>query len=630
MRGGGVDFGPGFRGVMGEEEEEVVSAPERTMRRRRRRRRRRRGEEADDGYSPSSTGGGGSSCCGSFDCDSLNLSGYDDGWLQPLAGFVRPDGDPDTDLETDGLATSSSNVYTERPDEEVLCGVKEEEWARVQEPAKNPAGLATPECQNHRYRPETARLLGRKGSKQRPASLDFGSPGFNGASFSPSFVVGGVGLMNKGFLSSRIRSDVFHSPGTPNYPRHRTSVLGCQKGWSSERVPLPSKGNRRYPGSSMAFPYSNGRTLPSKWEDAERWIFSPNSSDALGRTSAAHARRPKSKSGPLGPPGRLGGQYSSVSSSLTLLDSGRVGPFTANSPFVAGVLIPEHVCGGKSTNGTYPSRVAADEISVGSGGRFRPANCGSNAIRSTRVRRRLDIAAESSASLPSTQESIRDQQVDTTEDSGTTVGPIISTKDAATQTSPELSRSSSPNTRPPFTRSLSTQQVKESEACFSDIEIRDVQMDDRVTLTRWSKKVVTRSSNKNSMNIIDWKEKTVESKSSSWDFTEAKCISKVEIEDANVTAWDNLQKAKAEAAIQKLVMKLEKKRSSSLDKIFNTLRSAQRKTQVMRDCDAATISQDEKVSRKTKKTSQLSKNGQIRIRTRGIHSYVNINSLVKL
>ncbi|KAK3133513.1 hypothetical protein QOZ80_6AG0537490 [Eleusine coracana subsp. coracana] len=597
MRGVGGDSGSGFRGVLEGEEEEVVSAPEGPMRRRR----RRWGEEADDGYSPSSTGGGGSSCCGSFSCDS------------PLAGFVRPDGDPDTDLETDGLATSSSNAsaaYTERQDEEVLCGLREEEWARVQEPAKTLVGRATPECQNHRYRSEAALLLGRKGSKQRPASLDFGSPGFNGASFSPSFVVGGVGLMNKGLVSSHIRSDFFHSPGTPNYPRHRSSVLGCQKGWSSERVPHPSKGNRRYPGSSMAFPYSNGRALPSKWEDAERWIFSPNSSDAHGRTSAAHVRRPKSKSGPLGPPGRLAGQYSSVSSSMSLLDSGRVGQFAANSPFVAGVLMPEHVCGGKYTTVKYPSRAAVNEIDVGSGGRFYPANGGSHAIQSTRVRRRLDIAAESSASLPSTQESIQDEQVAITENSATTCSPIISRKDAATQTSPELSRSSSPDARPLFTRSLSTQQAKESETCFSDLEIRDVQMDDRVTLTRWSKKNVTRSSNKNSKNIVEWKEKTVESKSS-WDFTEKKCISKVEREDAKVTVWDSLQKAKAEAAIQKLVIKLEKKRSSSLDKIFSTLRSAQRKAQVMRDPDAVTANQDEKASRKTKRTPQRSKNGQI-------------------
>jgi hypothetical protein len=253
------------------------------------------------------------------------------------------------------------------------------------------------ECQNHRYPPEAALWLRGKGSKQLPTSLNIGSPGFNGASFSPNFVVGGVGLMNKGLASSHFRSDVFHSPGTPNYPWHHSSVLGCQKGWSSERVPLPSKGNRRYPGSSMAFPYSNGRALPSKWEDAERWIFSPNSSDALGRASAAHVRRPKSKSGPLGPPGRLGGQDSSVSSSVSLLDSGRVRQFTANSPFVAGVLMPEHVCGGKNTNGTYAS----------SGGRFYPANGVSHAIRSTRVRPQLNIAAESSASLPSTQESIK-------------------------------------------------------------------------------------------------------------------------------------------------------------------------------------------------------------------------------
>ncbi|KAL5658419.1 hypothetical protein ACJX0J_031582, partial [Zea mays] len=474
----------------------------------------------------------------------------------PLAGFVRPDGDPDTDLETDGLATSTSSAFTERQDdeaEEALYGVKEEEWAQIQEPAKNPAFRATPECHKQRYRTDAAVLLhGRKGSKQRPASLDLGSPGFHGATFSPSFVIGGVGLMNKGLGASVIRSDVFHSPGTPNYPRHRASVLGCHKGWSSERVPHPSKGNRRYPGSSMAFPYSNGRTLPSKWEDAERWIFSPNSSDALGRTTVAHARRPKSKSGPLGPPGRLGGQYSSVSS-VSLLDNGRAGPITANSPFAAGVLMPEHVCEGKSTNGTYSSRPIGNEINIGRGVKICPLNGGSHPVRTSRVRQRLDYAVESSVSLPSTQESVQDEQVEITEDSASTIASIISRKDAATQTSPELSRSSSPNTRPTFNGSLSTEQVKEKGSCLSDLDIRDVQMDDRVTLTRWSKKNVTRSSNKNSTNIIEWSEKTVESKSSSWGFAKAKCISKIDREDTEITAWENIEKAKADAAIQKLV-----------------------------------------------------------------------------
>ena len=121
--------------------------------------------------------------------------------------------------------------------------------------------------------------------------------------------------------------------------------------------------------------------------------------------------------------------------------------------------------------------------------------------------------------------SCSDEQVEVTEDSASIVS-IISRKDAATQTSPELSRSSSPNNRPTFNGSLSTEQVKDSGSCSSDLDIRDVQMDDRVTLTRWSKKNVTRSSNKNSTNMIEWNEKTVESNSSSWGFAEAKCISK--------------------------------------------------------------------------------------------------------
>jgi hypothetical protein len=45
--------------------------------------------------------------------------------------------------------------------------------------------------------------------------------------------------------------------------------------------------------------------------------------------------------------------------------------------------------------------------------------------------------------------------------------------------------------------------------------------------------------------------------------------------------------------------------SSSLDKIFNTLMSAKRKGQVLRDRDAATTNQDEKASRKTKRQHNL-------------------------
>ncbi|KAL8473208.1 hypothetical protein ACS0TY_030146 [Phlomoides rotata] len=61
------------------------------------------------------------------------------------------------------------------------------------------------------------------------------------------------------------------------------------------------------------------------------------------------------------------------------------------------------------------------------------------------------------------------------------------------------------------------------------------------------------------------------------------CTSKLKREEAKINAWENLQKAKAEAAIQKLEMKLQKKRSASMDKIANKLRGAQMKAQAMRN-----------------------------------------------
>jgi hypothetical protein len=88
-----------------------------------------------------------------------------------------------------------------------------------------------------------------------------------------------------------------------------------------------------------------------------------------------------------------------------LFDSGRVGHLTANSPFLAGVLIPEHYCGGKSNVGKNTSRIPGDEFGIGIVGMSCLANSGSAAIQSTRVRRRLAAAVDSSASLPSTQES---------------------------------------------------------------------------------------------------------------------------------------------------------------------------------------------------------------------------------
>uniref|UniRef100_A0A0D9X8T1 Remorin C-terminal domain-containing protein n=1 Tax=Leersia perrieri TaxID=77586 RepID=A0A0D9X8T1_9ORYZ len=556
--------------------------------------------------------GGGGGCSGSSTSHGSSLCD------SPLPSFVRHGGGgPGSDLELDGLPTSSSNASSGSQEEDhgPLQGVKEEGWIQVQGPIKNTAAHSTGECQDQRYRLGSDLFHGRTERKQRPASVDFGCPNVDKSStHSPGFLVNGAGMMNKGLgVSSQNKSGVPTSPGTPGNNRRGVTAVGYQQGWSSERVPLSSNGQRRYPGNSMVLPHNTGRTLPSKWEDAERWIFSPNPSNALGRTSIPQSRRPKAKSGPLGPPGRFGEPYSSVSSSSSLLDNGRVGNLKANSPFLAGVLLPEHVCGGNSHTGRDLKCVSGDDSSNGLGVASGVAHGAHPSVWSTRVYQQLNSAFQSSQSSPTSQESAQActvEQIEITTDSTTSNKPAILRKDVATQTSPERSRSSSPSGRSSFSRSLSVQQVKELESCFSKLEIRDVQMDDRVTLTRWSKKHVTRGSENNSTNIIEWKKKTVESKSSAWEVTEtAKCISKVEGEEAKMTAWENMQKAKAEAAIQKLVMKLEKKRSYSLERIFNTLRSANRKTHVIRS--TTTTNLDQHISRTVKRPSHLSKNGQM-------------------
>lgn len=149
--------------------------------------------------------------------------------------------------------------------------------------------------------------------------------------------------MKKASANPRRSSGTFPSPGTPNYG----GGGGLQKGWSSERVPLPASSGRRY-AHCAPLPLNNGRSLPSKWEDAEKWIFSPVAGEGGSRASAAPPphRRPKSKSGPLGLPG-----YAYYASSSPLMmpayDGGRVGGFMASSPFSAGVLGVDAVAAGQ-------------------------------------------------------------------------------------------------------------------------------------------------------------------------------------------------------------------------------------------------------------------------------------------
>ena len=121
---------------------------------------------------------------------------------------------------------------------------------------------------------------------------------------------------------------------------------------------LHTNGNRKQVNPAL-LPFNNGRTLPSKWEDAERWIFSPVSGDGPVRPSLQQPqRRPKSKSGPLGPPGVA--YYSLCSPILPMFEGGNLGNLMAGSPFSARVLGADglSICSGAGSGaGIYPAHL---------------------------------------------------------------------------------------------------------------------------------------------------------------------------------------------------------------------------------------------------------------------------------
>lgn len=99
----------------------------------------------------------------------------------------------------------------------------------------------------------------------------------------------------------------------------------------------------------------------------------------------------------------------------------------------------------------------------------------------------------------------------------------------ATQMSPEGSSCSSPNLRPSFSASTppNLPMTELRSLPFSKMDIRDVPVDERVTMTRWSKKHRALFSGRGSENVDSWKIKETSSQSSSWDISErSKTVSK--------------------------------------------------------------------------------------------------------
>ncbi|KAL7603746.1 hypothetical protein Lser_V15G18954 [Lactuca serriola] len=403
---------------------------------------------------------------------------------------------------------------------------------QILDSARSSFSQALKDCQTRKSRSEN---LSRKSDRRRPTSLDLNNQVINVTTSSPR-------LAMKTSVSSR-KTSLFPSPVTPNYRPPN------MKGWSSERVPLPTNTNRRQVSSGL-MSYNSGRTLPSKWEDAERWICSPVGGEATLKQSIQQPqRRQKSKSGPLGPHGSS--FYSMYSPAVHTFDGGNIGSLSLlnGSPFSSRINSNNNV--DRNVNsGNFPSLT--------------------------------EPCMARSVSVHGCSESLSQSLLRITQDGKT---GDVSRRDMATQMSPEGSPYSSPRMRNSISVSNSLtvdelQQIRTSKA-----DVRDVQVDDQVSLSRWSKKTRTRIPGRRAGSDIvdDWKRKALEVRSADWEVSEmTKSLSKVKREEAKITAWENLQKAKAEASIRKLEMKLEKKRSSSMDKIMSKLRSAQKKAQEMR------------------------------------------------
>ncbi|KAJ0096459.1 hypothetical protein Patl1_28694 [Pistacia atlantica] len=134
-------------------------------------------------------------------------------------------------------------------------------------------------------------------------------------------------------------------------------------------------------------------------------------------------------------------------------------------------------------------------------------------------------------------------------------------------------------------------------------------VDKRATTISWSKKHGSRMIKKCVPDIEELYQNPSGPCASSWDLSKATTnISKLRREEAKISAWENLQKAKVEATIRKLEMKLEKKRSHSMDKILNKLKISQRKAQEMRSL--VSITQEQQVAKTSHKVRFFHKHVQ--------------------
>ncbi|XP_027345606.1 uncharacterized protein LOC113857683 [Abrus precatorius] len=375
-----------------------------------------------------------------------------------------------------------------------------------------------------------------------------------------------LGVMKKSSSSSQNLGS-FPSPGAPYY---RDRSLGNQKGWSSERISKPTSSisiSSRHSMAGLTPLFSRGRTMPSKWDEAERWICSPVSPYAESRSSHAQLqRRPKSISGPIVPPG-VAAFYSNYSPAVPLRQGLIVRNLMVGSPFSTGVLAPVAV----SVHHYDPRDSAVFSYDIDNG-----IQCSSPVLNENGAVHSAMSTAPTCGTLSPTSQ---DEKHDGTMNEDNVICQSLRC-DRGTQMSPEETENDAHSSP----KSCATSIIGQQDCISTKLEVRDVQVDSEATIIKWSKRHATKLTKKDSLHSKELREISAQAQASCWDINESTLdTSKLQREEAKIIAWENLQKAKAEAAIRKLEMKLEKKRSSSMDKILNKLRRAQLKAENMRN-----------------------------------------------
>ncbi|KAK9713531.1 hypothetical protein RND81_06G033400 [Saponaria officinalis] len=368
-------------------------------------------------------------------------------------------------------------------------------------------------------------------------------------------------LGKKVLMTSNTFSGTFQSPESSLCSEDDRANTGNSKGWYSERVPQSGyRARKGYVAASALMPFSSGRALPSKWDDAERWISSPLSVGDCGSHLAQ--RRAKSKSGPLGPTGvGLCGGYNSFSPvfGVGVIGGGKWrNSIAGESTAAVGVVGGSGGGGGDGRRRSCPGHGEPEWLDLWGGPLSltdkRDVNMDNDGFESNLAHDHFDSINSSSNNDDDNNNNacIDESKVDR----------VISRRDMATQMYPE-SESSSPIS------AYSPSPLLENEPNYMnnqspEFEVRDVQID--------------RQSSKTTQNL---KANEVPHNFSTFVDEDTKMF-KLQRKEARIKAWENLQKAKAESAIQKLEMKLEKKRATSMEKIVEKLRRAEIKAQKMK------------------------------------------------